>query len=102
MKDHSKVVKYLENLNGRDLEQLSKALGLSLRTTVPLVGELVCAWLNREDNVIERSGEPSWKSLESALCKIGQEGLATTIAQGNVQVKRTLPLCKFRLYIFCR
>ena len=98
MKDHSKVVKYLKNLNRLDLKQLSKALGLSypkLRTTVPLVEELVRAWLNREDNVIELSGEPSWKSLESALHEIGQEGLATTIAQGNVQVKRTLPLCKF-------
>ena len=87
MKDHSKVVKYLKNLNRLDLKELSKALGLSLRTTVPLVGELVRAWLNREDNVIELSGEPSWKSLESALREIGQEGLATTIAQGNVQVK---------------
>ena len=41
--------------------------------------EVVAAWLNRQDNVLQQSGEPTWSTLEDALRKIGQTGLAEDI-----------------------
>ena len=41
--------------------------------------EMVAAWLNRQDEVLQRSGEPTWSTLADALTKIGQTGLAKDI-----------------------
>ena len=41
--------------------------------------EMVAAWLNRQDNVLQQSGEPTWSTLEEALRKIGQTGLAEDV-----------------------
>ena len=41
--------------------------------------EMVVAWLNRQDNVLHQSGEPTWKGLADALEKIGQAGIAQDI-----------------------
>ena len=41
--------------------------------------EVVAAWLNRQDNVLQQSGEPTWSTLEEALRKIGQTGLAEDV-----------------------
>ena len=87
MDDHFQVVKSLETLSKRDLWQLGGALGLSypkLRKMDPLLEDMVCAWLNKEDNVLKQSSKPSWRSLESALREIGQEGVAASILQGTV------------------
>ena len=87
MDDHFQVVQSLETLSKRDLLKLGGALGLSypkLRKMDPLLEELVCAWLNKEDNVLKQSGEPSWRCLKSALREIGQEGVAASITQGTV------------------
>lgn len=88
MENHYRVVRCLKTLNEQNLRELGGALGLSylkLRDMTPqsLRDEMVCAWLNEEDNVIEQSGEPSWKSLKLALHEIGQNGVAATITQGN-------------------
>jgi hypothetical protein len=48
--------------------------------------EMVAAWLNRRDEVLQRSGEPAWSTLEDALRKIGQTGLAE-----DVKRKRFIP-----------
>ena len=61
---------------------LGGALGLSypkMKKMEPLCEDMVAAWLNKEDNVSKKSGEPSWESLKEALKKIGQTGLADTI-----------------------
>ena len=39
-------------------------------------GDLVAAWLNGEDHIIEVSGPPSWSSLIAALRDINQPGIA--------------------------
>ena len=44
-----------------------------------LPDDLVTAWLNREDNVLKCSGEPTWKKLAVALMEIGQTGTAEDI-----------------------
>jgi hypothetical protein len=40
---------------------------------------VVAAWLNRQDEVLQHSGEPTWSTLEDALRKIGQTGLAENV-----------------------
>ena len=93
MKDHFEVTKFLKNLDKNDLMNLGGALGLSypkLKEMEPLRGDMVAAWLNKEDFVSEQSGEPSWESLKAALKKIGQTGLADTIndPQGRIHCKK--------------
>jgi hypothetical protein len=41
--------------------------------------EVVAAWLNRQDEVLQHGGEPTWSTLEDALRKIGQTGLAEDV-----------------------
>lgn len=41
--------------------------------------EMVVAWLNHQDEVLDQSGEPTWKGLADALEKIGQTGIAQDI-----------------------
>ena len=86
MDDHFQVIQFLKNLNKEDLTNLGGALGLSypkLRNMEPLCNDMVAAWLNKEDEVMDQSGEPSWNSLKTALRKIGQTGLADSITQGT-------------------
>ena len=85
MDDHFKITELLVNINEEDLITLGEALGLSypkLKRMKLLCGDVVAAWLNKEDNVSRQSGEPSWESLRTALKSIGQTGLADKISQG--------------------
>ena len=41
--------------------------------------DVVAAWLKRQDEVLQHSGEPTWSTLEDALRKIGQTGLAEDV-----------------------
>ena len=82
MEDHFEVTEFLRKLDKNDLIRLGGALGLSyskLKEMERLREDMVAAWLNEEDFVSEKSGEPSWKSLKEALKKIGQTGLADNI-----------------------
>ena len=82
MDDHFEVIEFLRNLDKNNLMMLGGALGLSypkLKEMEPLRGDMVAAWLNKENLVSKKSGEPSWESLKAALKKIGQTGLADTI-----------------------
>ena len=80
---HFTVVSYLEDLEEHHVRRLGGALGLAYPTlekmrTFP--DEMVAAWLRREDNVINKSGEPTWRSLVQALKVVGQGGVANKIA----------------------
>ena len=45
-----------------------------------LPGDMVRAWLRKEDNVKEKSGDPlTWSILVAALRNIGQNGVADDI-----------------------
>ena len=88
MKDHFKVIRFLENLDKKDLKKLGGALGLSypkLRNMhmESLCEDMIAAWLNKEDFVSEKSGDPSWDSLKTALSEIGQAGIANAITEGR-------------------
>ena len=50
-----------------------------------LPGDMVKAWLRKEDNVKEKSGDPlTWSILVAALRKIGQNGVANDILMNQV------------------
>ena len=44
-----------------------------------LPDDMVNAWLIGADNVVNTSGPASWESLITALCHIGQQGIASAI-----------------------
>ena len=68
-------------MNNDQIRAVGGELGLSysslLRTTT--LEDVVAAWLNRQDYVIQVSGQPTWHSLIKALRKQGQEGIASDI-----------------------
>ena len=60
------------------------ALGLdygNLQKMKVLPEEMVAAWLRREDYVLTKTGEPTWRSLIKALKKAGQKGVANDIEE---------------------
>ena len=65
MKDHHEVCQSLKNLSSSNIEQLGGALGLFYPTLEPMksLGQMVAAWLNRQDDVLNRTGEPTWHTL---------------------------------------
>lgn len=48
-----------------------------------LPNDMIHAWLISTDNVIEKSGTPSWSALITALEDIGQGGIALSIKKGS-------------------
>ena len=80
--DHHEICQSLRNLNDRDLLNIGVTLGLSyttLETMKNVPEEMVAAWLNRRDNVLSKSGEPTWAKLIEALKEIGHTGIAQDI-----------------------
>ena len=87
MADHYSITRYLRDLSNEELMDLGGALGLRyshLRNmSRPLLNELVAAWLNREDDVLSATGDPSWARLIQALTDINQPGIAKDISEGG-------------------
>ena len=84
MADHYTVTKHLRDLSNEDLIKVGEALGLyypDLKRMKDLPGDMVAAWLNKKDNVLSASGEPSWASLIKALRDINQPGIARKILE---------------------
>ena len=72
------------DLDDQQIIQVGLALGMSyakLKRMRSLPGDMVAAWLRREDDVLEVSGVPTWKVLAEALKDNGQTGLAMKIQQ---------------------
>ena len=82
MKDHFDVTQYLSDLTTEKIWKLGGALGLyypKLKKMKNPLEDMVEAWLNREDNVCNKSGPPHWKSLVKALKEIDCTGHAEKI-----------------------
>ena len=72
------------DLDDQQIVQVGLALGMNyakLKRMRSLPGDMVAAWLRREDDVLEVSGVPTWKVLSEALKDTGQTGLAMKIQQ---------------------
>lgn len=79
---HLRICHYLQDLGEREVILLGQALGLlrsKLKKKKTLPDDMVDAWLNKEDNVLETSGPPTWESLCAALKHISQNGKAAEI-----------------------
>ena len=84
MKHHFEISHYLGDLDNEQIVQVGLALGMNyakLKRMRSLPGDMVAAWLRREDDVLEVSGVPTWKALAEALKDNGQTGLAMKIQQ---------------------
>ena len=84
MRDHYRLSSVLMDLDNQQIIQVGLALGMNyakLRRMSSLPGDMVAAWLRREDDVLEVSGAPTWKTLSEALKDTGQTGLALKIRQ---------------------
>ena len=80
--DHFEVKSSLKNLDSDKLRDLGGALGLfypNLRRMTNILDDMTAAWLNKEDDILDKSGEPTWSRLVEALEKIGQKGVAEDI-----------------------
>lgn len=78
------ITQYLNDLSNEQLINLGGALGLgfpTLQWMKDLPSEIVAAWLLRQEDVLERSGEPTYERLAKALAKIGQNGLAKDVRE---------------------
>ena len=84
----------MKKIESGDLKFLGVALGLSMarvQRMKDIYFDMVCAWINREDQVLEKSGEPSWKGLVCALKKIGQTGIAEDIRNEKCIEENVVP-----------
>ena len=82
MKHHYHVSSLLMDLDNRQIIQVGLALGMNyakLQRMSSLPGDMVAAWLRGEDDVLQVSGVPTWKTLSEALKDVGQTGLAVKI-----------------------
>ena len=83
MVDHHDIIcQEINNLSQKELISLGGALGLlypRLKQMTPLPEEMVAAWLSKEDNVLKRTGQPTWRSLADALKRTGHADLAEKI-----------------------
>ena len=84
MRHHYEISSHLSDLDNQQLVQVGLALGMNyakLKRMRSLPGDMVAAWLRREDDVLDVSGVPTWKVLSESLKDVGQTGLAMKIRQ---------------------
>ena len=90
MVDHHDICQELNNLSQKEVICLGGELGLlypKLKEMTPLPEEMVAAWLSKEDNVLKRTGQPTWRSLADALKRIGQSDIANNIIEERVEIE---------------
>ena len=94
IRDHFDVKMSLDKLIPQQLTDLGGALGLSypkMKRMANILDGVSAAWLNREDQVLEESGEPTWSRLADALERIGQWGIAEEIRNNKCRGKTDNP-----------
>ena len=75
---------YLRLLDSQQVCRVGEALGLAydnLQKMKVFPDEMVATWLRREDYVLTKTREPTWRSLIQALKKARQEGVANDIEE---------------------
>ena len=82
LSDHLDITLSIKEMENDDLIKLGEALGLSrpnLRRMKDMPGDMVAAWLRQQDDVIHKTGDPTWRKLANALDRIDQNGVAKKI-----------------------
>ena len=75
---------YLREIETCTLIELGQSLGLNrmrLKRLNPkeLIGDLVASWIRRDDDVLKKSGLPTWRSLAKALQDVRMTGISQDI-----------------------
>ena len=78
------MVGYLQEIGTDKLIELGLTLGLSRMDlkrshSKELVGDLVTNWIRRDNNVLDVSGAPTWRSLAKALLGVKLTGISLDI-----------------------
>ena len=85
--DWSEIARYLRKLDTQQIRLLGGELGLdvfNLEKMHNLPGDMVKAWLRKEDNVLGKCGDQlTWGVLVKALQRIGQNGIARDILRNK-------------------
>lgn len=81
------IIQHLKTLTNEELIGIGTSLGLRYTTLKKMKSDsllhgMVHAWLRKDDEVTEVSGEPSWESLVIALKVNGLNRLAFDISRG--------------------
>ena len=104
-KDHSTISRLLNDLNREKLRCLGGALGLldsNLQRMRNLLADMVSAWLNGDDNVMNMDGvgdTRSWEGLIQGLLKCSMKGTADKVRK--VRILHTyLATLRFLFFIF--
>ena len=82
------IMGYLHTLDKSQLSHLGMVLGLSrhrvkgMKDSDCFLEDMISLWLQQADNVMTKSGVPTWRSLVKALRHdlLGQNGIASRIA----------------------
>ena len=102
-KAHSQIIPLLTPLKNEELVTIGLILGLRYprlkkMSSDCLLNDMVHAWLRRDDDVIEGSGEPTLESLINALQACGHTGVVADIRkQGILCVAKRVILPPFLL-----
>ena len=75
------MTQLLNDLDKQEVIRVGLALGLCYNKMRKMdsIEDIIAAWLRKDDNVCEKSGNPSWASLINALDANGHTGIADTI-----------------------
>lgn len=87
MRNHFDVTCYLGDLEKTQIIKLGGALGLfypNLKKMEGSLDDMVEAWLRKDDQVLSKSGHPTWKSLVRALELTGNAGIAENIRKDKL------------------
>ena len=94
--DVFEICGYLHGLNKRSILSLGLCLGLNYAKVEDMLGsqtyreDIIAAWIQRQDQVLQKSGVPTWHTLVKALenPQVGQGGIARDISRD-----KNIPAC---------
>ena len=103
MVDQLDVCHEINNLSQKELISLGGELGLSyprLNQMTSLPEEIVAAWFSKKDNVLKRTGQPTWRSLADALKRTGHAGLAEKIVTKRMEQRSKKGMHLMCMHVF--
>ena len=89
--DIFEICGYLHGLDKRSIFSLGLCLGLNYAKVEDMLQsptyqeDIIAAWIQRQDQVLQKSGAPTWQTLVKALKnpQVGQGGIANDISKAK-------------------
>ena len=88
-KDHDQIAMCLGDLSNREIANVGVMLGLRYSRFKKMnpesfMDDMVLAWLRKDDDIDEKTGDPSWYTLCQALEDCGHNGIASNIKRRGI------------------